>query len=292
MGVLYFSGRSPVCFLREEVLCVLGRGLQAGPVLSRRSTLSPLASASLHLVPRRSPPSRPRPRPVPRTAWPLSESAFVPRRAVRGVPAAKNSSQQERPGRASLRCPRPHPPRALLVSCRLCPGPGSVPARPSTRALGCRASSRRAAVIRSERVQALTSPPPEAPTGSRRFPLPPVPHGVAPSVPLHGLTAHSLLASSMWAEPGPPLCGDCFARHGRPPGWRGGGLCSDPWLLLSPAACSRPVPSASSAPLLWSDCWTTVGFKSGSLFFPYLHTLLRDHIHFHGFKYRLHNNDF
>lgn len=82
MGVLYFSGRSPVCFLREEVLCVLGRGLQAGPVLSRRSTLSPLASASLHLVPRRSPPSRPRPRPVPRTAWPPTESAFVPRRAA------------------------------------------------------------------------------------------------------------------------------------------------------------------------------------------------------------------
>lgn len=81
MGVLYFSGRSPVCFLREEVLCVLGRGLQAGPVLSRRSMLSPLASASLHLVPRRSPPSRPRPRPVPRTAWPPTESAFVPRRA-------------------------------------------------------------------------------------------------------------------------------------------------------------------------------------------------------------------
>lgn len=91
---------------------------------------------------------------------------------VRGVPAAKNSSQQERPGRASLRCPRPRSPRALLVSCRLCPGPGSVPARPSARALGCRASSRRAAVIRPERVQALTSPPPESPTGSRRFPLP------------------------------------------------------------------------------------------------------------------------
>lgn len=210
---------------------------------------------------------------------------------VCGVPAAKNSSQQERPGRASLRCPRPRSPRALLVSCRLCPGPGSVPARPSTRALGCRASSRRTAVIRSERVQALTSP---APRGPHWLPplSPAVPHGVAPSVPFHGLTAHFLLASSMWAEPGPLLCGNCFARHGRPPGRRGGGLCSDPWLLSSPAACSRPVPSASSAPLLWSDCWTTVGFKSGSLFFPYLHTLLRDHIHFHGFKYRLHNNDF
>lgn len=132
-----------------------------------------LASASLHLVPRRSPPSRPRPRPVPRTAWPLTESAFVPRRAACvGSQLQKNSSQQERPGRASLRCPRPRSPRALLVSCRLCPGPGSVPARPSARALGCRASSRRAAVIRPERVQALTSPPPESPTGSRRFPLP------------------------------------------------------------------------------------------------------------------------
>lgn len=32
---------------------------------------------------------------------------------VRGVPAAKNSSQQERPGRASLRCPRPRSPRLL-----------------------------------------------------------------------------------------------------------------------------------------------------------------------------------
>lgn len=116
---------------------------------------------------------------------------------VRGVPAAKNSSQQERPGRASLRCPRPRSPRALLVSCRLCPGPGSVPARPSTRALGCRASSRRAAVIRSERVQALTSP---APRGPHWLPplSPAVPHGVAPSVPLQ---ASPPIPSS------PPPCG-------------------------------------------------------------------------------------
>lgn len=289
MGVLYFSGWSPVCFLREEVLCVLGRGLQAGPVLSRRSTLSPLASASLHLVPRRSPPSRPRPRPVPRTAWPPTESAFVPRRAWGPSCKKQQPAGAAGPGvpPVSASAPSSRSPRLLppLPWARLRPSVAFHPRAGLQGFLAARCGDS-LGTSASANISRPPSPhwlPPLSPA---------VPHGVAPSVPLHGLTAHSLLASSMWAEPGPPLCGDCFARHGRPPGRRGGGLCSDPWLLSSPAACSRPVPSASSAPLLWSDCWTTVGFKSGSLFFPYLHTLLRDHIHFHGFKYRLHNNDF
>lgn len=96
---------------------------------------------------------------------PLTESAFVPRRAACVGSQLQNSSQQERPGRASLRCPRPRPPRALLVSCRLCPGPGSVPARPSTRALGCGGDS-----LGTSASANISRPP--SPTGSRRFPLP------------------------------------------------------------------------------------------------------------------------
>lgn len=71
VGVLYFSGWSPVCFLREGGLCVgaseqgvrqsssgrsvLGRGLQVDPVPSRRGTPCSLASAFFHLFPRWSP---------------------------------------------------------------------------------------------------------------------------------------------------------------------------------------------------------------------------------------------
>lgn len=87
---------------------------------------------------------------------------------VRGVPAAKNSSQQERPGRASLRCPRPRSPRVLpsLPWARLRP---SAAFRPRAGLQGFLAA--RCGDSLGTSASANISRPP-SPTGSRRFPLP------------------------------------------------------------------------------------------------------------------------
>lgn len=130
----------------------------------------PLASASLHLVPRRSPPSRPRPRPVPRTAWPPTESAFVLRRA-----ACVGSQLQKTAASRSGRAGRPSGVRVrALLALSSSPAASALGPAPSQR--GLPPARWAVVVIRSERVQALTSPAPRGPHW-----LPPLSPAVRPS---------------------------------------------------------------------------------------------------------------
>lgn len=132
----------------------------------------PLASASLHLVPRRSPPSRPRPRPVPRTAWPLTESAFVPRRA-----ACVGSQLQKTAASRSGRAGRPSGVRvrALLALSCLLPSLPWARLRPSAAfhphaGLQGFLAARCGDSLGTSASANISRPP--SPTGSRRFPLP------------------------------------------------------------------------------------------------------------------------